>query len=44
MSRVSSAVSTWAGISGRPVTAAGEWHPGGLVLLTAWQGDRAVLL
>ncbi len=32
-------------ISGeRPVTAAGEWHPGGLVLLTAWQGDKAVTL
>jgi hypothetical protein len=29
---------------GRPVTVAGEWHPGGLVLLTAWQGDKAVML
>jgi hypothetical protein len=29
---------------GRPVTAAGEWHPGGLVLLTAWQEGKAVML
>ena len=29
---------------GLPVTAAGEWHPGGLVLLTAWQGDKKVML
>ena len=29
---------------GQPVTVAGEWHPGGLVLLTAWQEDDAVML
>ena len=29
---------------GRPVTVAGEWHPGGLVLLTAWRQDEAVML
>jgi hypothetical protein len=29
---------------GRPVTVAGEWHPGGLLPLTVWHGDRAVAL
>jgi hypothetical protein len=29
---------------GRPVTTAGEWHPGGLVLLTAWRGDKVLTL
>ena len=29
---------------GRPVTVAGEWHPDGLTLLTAWPGDNAVML
>lgn len=29
---------------GRPVTVAGEWHPGGLVLLTIWHEDKAVML
>jgi SWIM zinc finger len=29
---------------GHPVTVAGEWHPGGLLPLTVWHGDRAVAL
>ena len=29
---------------GHPVTVAGEWHPGGLLPLTVWHGDRAVPL
>jgi hypothetical protein len=29
---------------GHPVTVAGEWHPDGLVALTAWHGDQAVAL
>jgi hypothetical protein len=29
---------------GLPVTVAGEWHPDGLVALTAWHGDQAVAL
>ena len=29
---------------GHPVTVAGEWHPDGLLALTAWHGDRAVPL
>jgi hypothetical protein len=29
---------------GSPVTVAAEWHPGGLLPLTVWHGDRAVAL
>jgi hypothetical protein len=29
---------------GHPVTVAGEWHPRGLIALTAWHGDQAVPL
>ncbi len=29
---------------GDPVTVAGEWHPDGLVALTTWHGDQAVML
>jgi hypothetical protein len=29
---------------GEPVTVAGEWHPDGLVALTTWHGDEAVML
>jgi len=29
---------------GEPVTVAGEWHPDGLVALTTWHGEQAVML
>ena len=29
---------------GQPVTVAGEWHPDGLVALTTWHDDQAVML
>ena len=29
---------------GHPVTVAGEWHPDGLVALTTWHDDQAVML
>jgi hypothetical protein len=29
---------------GQPVTLAGEWHPDGLLPLTVWHGDEAVVL
>jgi hypothetical protein len=29
---------------GDPVTVAGEWHPDGLVALTTWHGEQAVML